>query len=223
MARLNCFIDETGQDDMSSDVYLITLVFHDHSASLDGPIADYVARLGVRSLPDIPFHMVDLIHGHGGYEGLGPELRKPMLYAFATFVRTLPVSYVTLRFDAAEIGDRSGLEARIRRSVSDFLFSKLEEFQAYDEVAVYYDGGSAVVSKAVRAAFDFVLARNVASYRKPVYSERRLMQVADYLTSIELAAIRYDRQQQSKSYVRFFGSRNSLKRNLLKPARSLRK
>ena len=97
MARLNCFIDETGQDDMSSDVYLITLVFHDHSTSLDGPLAEYATRLGMRSLPDIPFHMVDLIHG------------------------------------------------------------------------------STVVSKAVRAAFDFVLARNVASYRKPVYSERRLM------------------------------------------------
>ena len=127
MARLNCFIDETGQDDMSSDVYLITLVFHDHSASLDGPIADYVARLGVRSLPDIPFHMVDLIHGHGGYEGLGPELRKPMLYAFATFVRTLPVSYVTLRFDAAEIGDRAvwrrGFVGRSRISSSPSLKS----------------------------------------------------------------------------------------------------
>ena len=75
----------------------------------------------------------------------------------------------------------------------------------------------------MRAAFDFVLARNVASYRKPVYSERRLMQVAGYLTSIELAAIRHDRQQQSKSYERFFGSRNNLKRNLRKPARKLRK
>ena len=41
MARLNCFIDETGQDDMSSDVYLITLVFHEHSDSLDDAIAAY--------------------------------------------------------------------------------------------------------------------------------------------------------------------------------------
>ncbi len=223
LMRLNCFIDETGQDDMSSDVYLITLVFHDHSKSLNDAIAAYEARLTEGALADIPFHMVDLLHGHGAYEGLSPEKRKPMLYAFATFVRMLPISYATFCFDARETRGRNGLESRIRKSVSDFIFSHLEKFQTYDEVAVYYDGGSAVVGKAVRAAFDFALARDVASYRRPIYSERRLLQAADYLTSIELAAIRYDRKQQSKTYERFFGTRNNLKRNLVKPARRLKR
>ena len=192
MARLNCFIDETGQDDMSSDVYLITLVFHEHAEPLAEAMAAYEERLFERNLPDIPFHMVDLIHGHGDYESLNPAQRKPMLYAFATFVRTLPITYTTLRFDASSTRGRNSLESQIRRAVSSFIFTHLERFQAYDEIAVYYDGGSSVVGKAVRAAFDFALARNVASYRKPIYAERRLLQAADYLTSIELAAIRYD-------------------------------
>ena len=144
-----------------------------------------------------------------------------MLYAFATFVRKLPVTYVTLRFDANQANDRDGLEIRIRKALSEFIFSRLERFQSYDEIAVYYDGGSAVVGKAVRAAFDFAFARNVTSYRKPVYAERRLLQVADYFTSIELAAIRYGQGRQSKTYERFFGTCNDLKRNLLKPARRL--
>ena len=207
---------------MSSDVYLITLVLHDHAAPLDEAMTAYEARLAERSLPDIPFHMVDLLHGHGDYELLDPAQRKPMLYAFATFVRTLPITYVTLRFNASSTGGRNGLESHIRKAVSDFIFSRLDRFQAYDEIAIYYDGGSAVVGKAVRAAFDFALARNVASYRKPIYSERRLLQAADYLTSIELAAIRYDQRGQSKTYERFFGTRNNLKRNLLKPARRLK-
>jgi len=220
--RLNCFIDETGQDDMSSDVYLITLVFHEHAEPLDKAMSAYESRLSDRGLSDVPFHMVDLLHGHGDYEGLDPAQRKPMLYAFATFVRTLPVTYATLRFDASSTGGRSGLESHIRKAVSDLIFSRLERFQVYDEIAVYYDGGSAVVGKAVRAAFDFALARNVASYRKPVYAKRRLLQAADYLTSIELVAIRYDQGRQSKTYERFFGTRNNLKRNLLKPARRLK-
>lgn len=206
---------------MSSDIYLITLVFHEHSESLDKAIAAYEARLAERGLPDIPFHMVDLLHGHGDYAGLDPSQRKPMLYAFATFVRTLPITYVTLRFDANSTGNRNSLETHIRREISSFIFSHLERFQAYDEIAVYYDGGSAVVGKAVRAAFDFALARNIASYRKPIYAERKLLQAADYLTSIELAAIRYDQGGQSKTYERFFGTRNNLRRNLLKPARRL--
>lgn len=207
---------------MSSDLYLITLVFHEHAKTLDEAMKAYEERLAERSLPDIPFHMVDLLHGHGDYEPLDPSQRKPMLYAFATFVRTLPVTYAMLRFDASSTSGRSGLESQIRRAVSDFIFTHLEKFQIYDEIAVYYDGGSPVVAKAVRAAFDFALARNVASYRKPVYAERKLLQVADYLTSIELAAIRYDQGRQSKTYERFYGTRNSLKRNLLKPARRLK-
>lgn len=207
---------------MSSDVYLITLIFHEHTKSLDRAISNYELRLSERGVPDVPFHMVDLLHGHGDYEGLGPSQRKPMLYAFATFVRTLPVTYATLRFNASSTGGRNDLESHIRKAVSDFIFSHLERFQAFDEIAIYYDGGSAVVGKAVRAAFDFALARNVASYRKPIYAERRLLQAADYLTSIELAAIRYDQGRQSKTYERFFGTRNNLKRNLLKPARRLR-
>lgn len=207
---------------MSSDVYLITLVFHDHDKPLDEAIAAYGSRIAESGLPDIPFHMVDLLHGHGDYEGLDPATRKPLLYSFATFVRTLPVVYVALRFDASSTGDRNSLEAQIRKAVVDLIFFRLDRFQAYDAIAVYYDGGSAVVGKAVRAAFDFALARNVASYRKPVYAERRLLQSADYLTSIELAAIRYDQGRQSKTYERFFGARNSFRRNLLKPARRLR-
>lgn len=207
---------------MSSDVYLITLVFHEHDKRLEDAITAYEARLAERSLPDVPFHMVDLIHGHGDYELFGPDMRKPMLYAFATFVRTLPITYMAFRFDASSTSGRGGLETQIRKTLSDYIFSRLDRFQAYSEIAVYYDGGSAVVGKAVRAAFDFALARDVASYRKPVYAERRLLQAADYLTSIELAAIRYEQGRQSKTYERFFGTRNNLKRNLLKPARRLR-
>ena len=165
--------------------------------------------------------MVDLLHGHGDYENLDPSFRKPMLYAFATFVRTLPISYAVLLFDATAVGGRSSLESQIRREISDVIFSHLEYFQVFDRIAVNYDGGSSTVGKAVRAAFDFALARDVTDWRKPVYAERRLLQAADYLTSIELAAIRYGAKQQSKTYERFFGTRNDLKRNLLKPARRL--
>ena len=65
---------------MSSDVYLITLVFHEHSDPLDKAIAVYEERLSERVLPDVPFHMVDLLHGHGDYELLDPAQRKPMDY-----------------------------------------------------------------------------------------------------------------------------------------------
>ncbi|MBR6460185.1 MAG: hypothetical protein IKS49_08600 [Actinomycetaceae bacterium] len=220
--RLNCFVDEMGNADMSAGLYLVTLVFHDHNRMLDSPIADYKERISAGGLPDIPFHMVDLLHGKEGYASFEPVIRKPLLYAFATFVRTLPISYVTFSFDAKQVKNQVELEAAIHREVSSFLFDRLDIFQQYNEVVVYYDGGSPVVGRSVRAAFDFSLARNVTNYRLLVYSERRLMQAADYLNSIELAAIRYERGEQSKTYERFLGDAGKFKRNLLKSARRLR-
>lgn len=220
--RLNCFVDEMGNADMSAGLYLVTLVFHDHNQTLDSPIAAYKERISLGGFPDIPFHMVDLLHGKEEYALFTPAIRKPLLYAFATFVRTLPISYVTFAFDAKHVKNQVELEAAIRREVSGFLFERLNVFQQYDEVAVYYDGGSPVVGRSVRAAFDFSLARNVTNYRFPVYAERRLMQAADYLNSIELAAIRYKQGAQSKTYERFLGDASKFKRNLLKPARRLR-
>lgn len=206
---------------MSAGLYLITLVFHNHAEDIANSISAYQRRLSHSTLPNVPFHMVDLIHGHGDYKNIGPEQRKPMLYAFATFVRTLPISYATFKYNSRDTHGKKGLNDKICRSVSAYVLEHLNEFQSFDEIAVYYDGGSSVVGKAIKAAFDSALARNVASYRKPIYSERRLLQAADYITSIELAFLRYEEGSQSKSYERFFGTRRNLKNNLLKPIRRL--
>ena len=199
MARLNCFIDETGQDDMSSGIYLTTLVFHDHSKKLDGALEGYSRRLAAEDLPDIPFHMVDLIHGHGDYENMGPERRKPLLYAFATFVRTLPISYLTLEFDARDTKGKSALESRIRKEVSDFIFSRLEETSRsttrlpFITTAVALWSGKRSGPLSISPLPAMWQATGSRCMRRDARS-----QAADYLTSIELASIRYDQGCASK-------------------------
>ena len=49
--------------------YLTALVFHDQSKELAQYIGPYLDRLSLEGLADIPFHGVDLIHGHGDYRG----------------------------------------------------------------------------------------------------------------------------------------------------------
>ena len=58
---------------MAAGYYLTAWVFHDQSKELAQYIGPYLDRLSLEGLADIPFHGVDLIHGHGDYEGISPE------------------------------------------------------------------------------------------------------------------------------------------------------
>ena len=207
--RLNLHIDESGNQDLSEGRYLVAVVLHDHSEDIGGAIGRYEARLAAGGLPDVPFHAKDLLHGNGDYAVMSPGNRKRLLAQFARLVRELPVAFFVLRYDAAIVHDRDSLEARIRRDLASLVFDKLAFFQAFDVIAVYYDNGQGAVSTALHDALDFVLAKNVADYRDADHAARRLLQVADYVCTVERIAEDYDAGKQSKTHERFFGNRRN--------------
>ena len=100
--------------------------------------------------------------------------------------------------------------------VLNFLFDHLEKFQEFDQIYIYYDGDHTAVTNALRQAFDYALSCNVAVYKELSHSDKRLAQVADYLTTIELGAKRYESGNVSASYVRFFGKARNFRQNFLK-------
>ncbi len=59
------------------------------------------AKLARADLPNIPFHSEPLMNGHKDYEFRGIEQRKVMLAYFSSFVRKLPISYITFASTAA--------------------------------------------------------------------------------------------------------------------------
>ena len=121
---------------MAAGYYLTALVFHDQSKELAQYIGPYLDRLSLEGLADIPFHGVDLIHGHGDYEGISPEKRKRHLIAFSMFVRTLPITYRVFSYERAYTEDRDRLEARLRKDIIDFVFDRLDDFQLYDRRSI---------------------------------------------------------------------------------------
>lgn len=64
--RLNLHIDESGNQDLSEGRYLVAVVLHNHSESIDEAVRRYETRLAEAGLPDVPFHGKDLLHGNGG-------------------------------------------------------------------------------------------------------------------------------------------------------------
>lgn len=214
--RLNLHIDETGSQDLSEGLYLIAVVLHEHSADIIMPIKDYENRLSIAGLADVPFHGKDLLHGNEAYRRIAIGDRKRLLTQFARFVRKLPFTYFVLKYDASDVCNKSELESRIRRDLASLIYDHLVFFQAFDSISVYYDNGQSVVSAALHDALDFVLAKNVAIFRDADHSARRLLQVADYICTIERASIAYDAGRESKTQERFFGSRRNFMQSFVK-------
>lgn len=219
--ELSIFVDESGDRGGIARYYLLTLVFHDQADDILSEVRDYERRLAENGLPDIAFHSEPLLNGHKGYEGLDIEQRKKMLVMFSALVRRLPVHYAVFSYRRSEFEDLEKLTARMKRDISNLLFDHLGFFQSFDDVKVYYDDGQDIVKRALDQSIGFVLSKGVVERRKTSMVDYRLEQVADYLCTIELAAIKYAAKEAGETYSKFFGGSVNFKKNWLKQTRRM--
>lgn len=216
LKRLNLHIDETGSQDISENIYLIAVVLHEHTIDIESQITKYERRLADSNLANIPFHGKDLLHGNEKYKMVSVGDRKRLLTQFARFVRELPISYFLLKYETSDIHNSDELESRIRHDLVSFIYDHLVFFQRFDVISVYYDNGQNTISIALHDALDFILAKNVADFRDADHSARRLLQVADYICTIERVNIFYNIGKQTKTHERFFGNRRNFSQSFTK-------
>lgn len=182
----------------------------------------YEQALSRAGLPNIPFRSEPLLNGHGTYEGLEPSRRKRLLGSFNVLVQCLPMSYAAFFYRRSEYPNPEGLSRRMERDIETFMSDSLDFFQTFDDMKVCYDGGQSIVERALYGAAGGILSRNVVVRRKTAMSVYRLEQVADYLCTIELAAVKYAVHEDGETYSKFFGGVGAFKRNWLKQARRKR-
>ncbi|WP_302886765.1 DUF3800 domain-containing protein [uncultured Slackia sp.] len=223
--ELSIFVDESGDRGDKARYYLLTLVFHDQADSIAKAVTGYEAKLARADLPSIPFHSEPLMNGQNGrkdYEFLNIEQRKVMLAYFSSFVRKLPISYITFVYRRSQFEDPARLMERMGRGISSAMVEHLDFFQSFDDVKVYYDNGQDIVKQALDRSVGKVLSKGVVRRRKTSMTDYRLEQVADYLCTIELALAKYETKEDGETYNKFFGDIGSFKRNWLKQSRSKR-
>lgn len=217
--ELSIFVDESGDKSERSRYFILTLVMHDQADSITDKIAFYERALSSADLPNIPFHSEPLLNGHKDYAYLEPEQRKKMLAAFNVLVQRLPIRYRAFVYKRSEFESSEKLGMRIKRDIIDALNSELAYFQAFEHVKVYYDNGQSIVKRALDEAVSSVLSKQAVVKRRTTMTEYRLAQVADYLCTIELAAVKYAAKENGGTYEKFFGGIGSFKKNWLKQAR----
>lgn len=219
MREISVFADESGDKSDNTRYFLLTLVFHNQADSIAEQVWIYERSLANADLPNVPFHSEPLLNGHGDYAHLLPEQRKKLLSGFGALVRYLPIEYKTFVYRRREFESPEKLEERMRRDVADLLRSRLDYFQGFEHVKVYYDNAQAIVKSALYDAVYDVLAKQAVVRKRTTMTEYRLSQVADYLCTIELAAVKYAAKEDGGTYEKFFGGIGSFKKNWLKQAR----
>lgn len=219
MRELSIFADESGDRAGNAKYYLLTLVLHEQSEDIGPQVEAYEQSLIHVGLADIPFHSEPLLNGHSGYEGISAQDRKRLLVSFGILVQRLPFRYKTFVYRRSEVSEPNTLSARMKRDLSSFLFDHLGYFQQFDRVKIYYDNGQDIVKRALDASVAFALSKQALVSRKSSMQEYRFAQVADYLCTIELAAVKYAAKEDGRTYEKFFGTVGKFKKNWLKQVR----
>ena len=220
--KLSLFVDESGDRTGKARYYLVTLVMHDRSDEILGGVGNYERALLLSDLPNVPFHSEPLLNGRGPYTNLSIQQRKKLLVAFNVLVQRLPIRYHTFAYKRKEFSQPDELVNRMERDIADFLREHLAFFQSFEEVVVYYDNGQDIVKRALDRSMAVALSKRAVVRRRTSMTDYRLEQAADYLCTLELAAIKYAAKEDGETYNKFFGGIGPFKKNWLKQVRRKR-
>ena len=222
MRELSVFVDESGDAGEMSVFYLITLVLHDQSQDINPITLPYENDLRTRMLEDIPMHLGPLLNGNDDYKELDVSSRKAYLSSFRVMVDKLPFRYITLAYRKEDYQDSANLFNRMKRDLVNELFENLEYLQRFDKVKIYYDNGQSLVTNALHDAVEYALSKNAIVYRNARPENYRLFQLADYICTLELTALKYQTHAETSTDRIFFGQWGSFKKNYLKKIRKKR-
>lgn len=222
MEELSIFVDESGDVGETSTYYLITIVLHDQSEDIGQILAPYEADLRARQIDDIPMHLGPLLNGNDDYKGLGVSTRKALLNGFRVMAGKLPFQYVTFAYRKSEFADYESLLSSMKRDLILSIFDNIDFFQKFRKIKVYYDNGQSVVTNALHDAVEYALAREAVIYRDAKPADYRLFQLADYICTLELTALKYQAHADTTTDRMFFGQWGSFKKNYLRKLRKHR-
>ena len=100
------------------------------------------------------------------------------------------------------------------RELFRFSQSKLEYFQSYDQIIVYYDNGQQEIKNMLNTVFSIVFSNVEFRVVKP--SDYKLFQVSDFICSFELLFYKSNSGELSKAEKQFFYKPQELKKQFFK-------
>lgn len=217
MRELSVFIDESGdfgEYSADSPYYIVTLVFHNQA----NDISDLVNRLDTQLLDcgfqDKYIHTHPIIRREYPYNNLTIDDRRKIINKLLRFTMSCPIKYFSVIVMKKEAQNKIKLSAKIANQLSAFIRENLGFFQDYDKIIVYYDNGQQELSIIINTILNTALTN--IDFRNASPQQYKLLQVADFICSLELLKQKRKDNLLTKSEKSFFYKPQELQKNYLK-------
>lgn len=217
MSELSIFIDESGDFGEVKErpaYYLVTMVFHNQAIDLTKEIEKLEESMR-RSGFDLEYiHTVPVIRREQIFSTYSMDERRKLIYKMLYFYNKCDIYHDTVIVNRKEAAGKISLSGRLSKEIVKMIARRSAYFNQFDKVIVYYDNGQTELSAILNAVLSILF--NDVEFRKAEPQKYRLLQVADFVCSLELLKIKKDEKRLSKSKEKFFYKPQELKKPFLK-------
>lgn len=218
MNELSIFIDESGdfgEFDYHAPYYIITMVFHNQTTSIETELNNLEQSLTNIGFPKHCIHAGPIIRNEEEYRKTTLDIRKKILMRLLSFTRKIDICCESFIVDKKTVTDNVELAGKLSKEISIFIRENYNEFLQYDVVKVYYDNGQVEVTKILSSVLNALLSN--VEFRRVLPADYRLFQVADLVCTLKLTELKMLNKSLSKSEKLIFENDRTLKKNYLKP------
>lgn len=217
MKTLSVFIDESGdfgESDNENSYYLVSFVFHDQ---LD--LIEEITNKLQTSMREAGFiieylHTSPIIRREDAFEQFSIDERRKLLYMLLNFYNKCPIRHKTFVIKRSDATDKVALSGLLGREIKRFFTYNYDYLNSFDKIIVYYDNGQSELSAILNVGFSSCFENVV--FRKADPRTYRLLQVADFVCTMELLNIKQKEKRLCKFEQLFFYRPQELQKTFLK-------
>ena len=217
MKKLSIYVDESGDFGLyttNEPFYLLTLVFTEENNQNSKYIQNLNNEISLLNYGVLVFHAGPIIRKEKDYASLSIEQRRRLFNKMSFFANNFNYLYITFLIDRKIQKSEEALNQELSKLLKTFLIENFYYFQDFDLI-VYYDNGQKQIKTILKNTFNSIFTN--IEFNVLLSIESRLLQLADYLTTLELIKNKFILKIVSKSEIYFFGSFYNFKRNYYHP------
>ena len=190
------------------------MVFHNQAIDITKEIVKLEESMKLSGFDLEYIHTGPVIRREQIFSTYPMEERRKLLYKMLYFYNKCDIYHDTVIVNRKEAADKISLSGRLSKEIAKMIARHSAYFNQFDKVIVYYDNGQTELSAILNAVLSILF--NDVEFRKAEPQKYRLLQVADFICSLELLKIKKDEKRLSKSEEKFFYKPQELKKPFLK-------
>ena len=213
MKKLSIYVDESGvfgPYNTKEPYYLCTLIFYEETELNNCFIKNLEYDLEMIDIVTTSFHAGPIIRKEKEFSELNIETRRKIFNKMSFFGNHSDFEYITFIIDRLKYHNEDLLILELTKQLESFLIENHDYFLNFDLI-IYYDNGQKQLSNILKTTFSLLIENIV--FEIVLQKESRLLQLADYVTTLELVNLKYKYKATSVSERYFFGNYNAFKRN----------